>query len=248
MRNLLILAHADDEVIGAASLLLREPRECFLVYLTDSAPDNPYFLERAGFSDRESYRAVRHAELFAALELAGIERRQTLILPVPDQQATRHVAASIAAVRELIDELAPAHLYTHAYEGGHPDHDAAALVAQRAAAGFRAELFEMPYYQAASGVMRAGVFADPNGSERTWALTAAEQSAKRALWDCFTSQAHIFSRFDIAREPYRPAPVHDFLEPPHERPLYYETRPVGWTFDQWRAEIATLPFEPRSVE
>ena len=237
MRNLLILAHADDEVIGAASLLLREPADCFLFYLTDSAPDNPYFLERAGFATREAYREQRHAELFAALELAGVERRQVVILPVPDQQAARHVGASVAAVREVIDELQPERVFTHAYEGGHPDHDAAAVVASRC--GHRA-IFEMPYYHAARGRMEAGDFVSSNGTEQEWTLTLSEEEAKQRLWDQFVSQRHVFARFRRGVERYRPQPAYDFDSPPHARPLYYETRPVGWNFEQWREAIRSV--------
>ena len=237
MRNLLILAHADDEVIGAASLLLREPEECFLLYLTDSAPDNPFFLERAGFSTREAYREQRQSELSAALALAHIEPRQVVILPVPDQQATRHIRASIAAVREVIDELQPERIFTHAYEGGHPDHDAAAVVAQRSG---HPAVFEMPYYQAASGRMVAGDFVSSNGTEQQWTLTKTEEEAKQRLWDQFVSQRHVFARFSRAVEKYRPQPAYDFLSPPHPRPLYYETRPVGWNYEQWRDHVRNV--------
>jgi hypothetical protein len=40
--------------------------------------------------------------------------------------------------------------------------------------------------------------------------------------------------FPIDREQFRPAPKYDFSRPPHEGPLYYEIRKLGWTWTEWR--------------
>ena len=88
--------------------------------------------------------------------------------------------------------------------------------------------------------MEAGDFVSSNGTEQEWTLTLSEEEAKQRLWDQFVSQRHVFARFRRGVERYRPQPAYDFDSPPHARPLYYETRPVGWNFEQWREAIRSV--------
>lgn len=76
-------------------------------------------------------------ELRAAVALAKIRASQCVEtkLPIADLDAgwnIRAIANEIAAVLDRHREVDS--LYTHAYEGGHPDHDAVALAARLAVA------------------------------------------------------------------------------------------------------------------
>ena len=51
---------------------------------------------------------------------------------------------------------------------------------------------------------------------------------------CFLTQQRILDRFPLDAEWLRPAPRYDFTAPPHSGTLYYETRPMGWTGEEWR--------------
>ena len=65
-------------------------------------------------------------------------------------------------------------------------------------------------------------------------LTPEDIARKLAMFDCFASQRHVFDRFSTTEEQFRPAPQYNFLEPPHEGGLYYESRDMGINYAEWR--------------
>ena len=65
-------------------------------------------------------------------------------------------------------------------------------------------------------------------------LTPEDIARKLAMFDCFASQRHVFDRFSIAKEQFRRAPQYNFLAPPHEGGLYYESRDMGIKYAEWR--------------
>lgn len=75
-----IVAHPDDETVGAGAHLART-RESELgptiIHVTDGAPRNMSDALAAGFTTREDYARARRRELLAALNLAGIGAEQT---------------------------------------------------------------------------------------------------------------------------------------------------------------------------
>ena len=77
-----MVAHPDDEVIGASALLMRVP-ELRLLHVTDGAPRDLRDAQAAGFAGWQDYAQARGHELAAALALAGIaaDRAQAWILP-----------------------------------------------------------------------------------------------------------------------------------------------------------------------
>src|SRR5579884_100542 len=129
--TLLVVAHADDEVIGAGNWLASLPesrkRAVTILYVTDSAPDDPWFTREAGFATREEYAGARRDERDAALRIAGILPGQCREFGLRDQQSFRHLVEITDRVSNLIQELQPSLILTHPYEGGHPDHDSAAF-------------------------------------------------------------------------------------------------------------------------
>jgi LmbE family N-acetylglucosaminyl deacetylase len=233
---LVVVAHYDDECIGASHILYRHRRTATILHVTDSAPRDLAYARRAGFGSRAAYARARRAEMLAAVAIAGIMPEQCLQLNIPDLEAAHHVRGIANAIRRLN----PGRLFTHAYEGGHPDHDACAVAARRALARLPGtKLFEMPYYHLATGSMRASEFISRDGTGvHAGLLSRAAVARRQAMFACHQSQRHVFGRFDPLREPYRQAPEYDFRQPPHAGTLYYETRPMGWTFDRWR-EVAT---------
>jgi LmbE family N-acetylglucosaminyl deacetylase len=122
---LIVAAHPDDEVIGAAALLSR--LHCVdVLYVTDGAPRNGRF---PGFTNRLEYAATRRRESAAVLEILG-NKSTGRWLGIPDQEVTTLIADF---AQQLVDILVNYHIVvTHAYEGGHPDHDATALSVQAA--------------------------------------------------------------------------------------------------------------------
>lgn len=238
--KLVVVAHSDDETAGASKLLADHAGELLLLHVTDSAPMNPDYARRAGFESRVEYRAARRGELLAAMKLAKISASQCIEtkLPIADLDAARNIQTIAHAIADVLGRHREIDcLYTHAYEGGHPDHDAVAVAARLAVdAGRRpVALLEFPEYHAASGSLTAGVLIPRPDAEGTkFALTPAEQSRKKQMLACFVSQRRILDRFPCEMEWLRPAPRYDFSAPPHPGTLYYETRPMGWTGEGWR--------------
>jgi len=223
---LIVVAHYDDEVIAASSRL---GPKCRILHVTDSGPRNPKYFTRAGFDRREAYAAHRRQEMLQAVAYAGVTEAQCEVLPVPDQEATRQLPFLTQEIAKRLDGVDT--LLTHAYEGGHPDHDACALACQ--AAVKRQSREEVPFYHAAQGHLVASEFIAP--PRPTHPLTPEQQACRRAMFASFPSQAHVFDRFPLDHECWRLAPVYDFLKPPHPGTLYYETRDLGFTWLEWQA-------------
>ena len=239
MKTLIVVAHADDETIAASKLMGTLPDDCIVLHTTDSAPKNPKYFERAGCRSREEYAALRRAELLAAMQVVGIRPAQCHMVSVADQEAVLH----LERIKKTIAGFFPVdRIITHAYEGGHPDHDATALAAAMATACTAVELLEFPAYHAAGGVLVAGQFI-PNRSRPDVELipfNSEDIARKKAMFECFRSQQHLMERFSLTGELFRPAPEYDFLLPPHAGQLYYETRDLGWTYSRWREIVCAV--------
>src|SRR3954466_10614255 len=66
---LLVVAHPDDDILGAGALLARLPWTR-IVYVTDGAPRDGRDARGHGFAGPEDYAAARRREALAALALA----------------------------------------------------------------------------------------------------------------------------------------------------------------------------------
>ena len=124
-----------------------------------------------------------------------------------------------------------------AYEGGHPDHDAAAF-AVRAAVSLVPPpvpgVVEFPLYHAGPRGMAVARFIPAGSHAEEVVLADEERELKRRMVACFASQQCVLAAFPLDRERFRAAPAHDFGRPPHEGRLLYETRPWGLTGERWR--------------
>lgn len=235
MRVLIVAAHPDDETLGA-SALLGPPHEAVVVHATDGAPRDRRWWP-AGVSDRDAYARLRAGEAARALALVDAER---VALGIADQEAVRALARLAQAIAEQIARRAPDLIVTHAYEGGHPDHDAVAFAVARARrlAGRAPPAIEMALYHGAPGALVAGEFLDGRPSTRR-ALDPVELRRRRAMLACFASQRATLAPFlALAHERYRPAPAYDFSRPPHDGPLLYERLGFPISGAAWRALAA----------
>jgi LmbE family N-acetylglucosaminyl deacetylase len=232
---LLLAAHPDDETLSAGIRLARcNSSNITIVHVTDGSPRDRAFATRAGFSSREAYAQARREELAGALRMIGIGGEQCRELGYVDQEAYLNMPEIVERLIALIDELRPDVVLTHPYEGGHPDHDTCAFAAALARQVRPAKYLEFTSYHAGPGGLVTGEFLGRPESE-TLVLTEQERTLKRAMADCFRSQADVVARFPIGVEKFRPAPEYDFSRPPHHDRLLYEEFGWGITGEGWRA-------------
>lgn len=227
MRTLIVVAHCDDETLGCFSLLEHHGGSVEILHVTDSAPLDPEYARKSGYGERESYRAARRRELDEVFRIAGFPREQYHCLGIPDLEAayyTRHIRTSVEAFRA--DRI-----YTHAYEGGHPDHDAIAY----ALAGLPG-LWEFPLYHGKGGLYTTHSFLDGE-AEVTVNLIEKQRRKKQEWLNTFSSQKSIIDGFAQERELFRPARNYDFAAPPHEGEIYFSTRHARWSWQAWRQAV-----------
>lgn len=243
--GLIIVAHPDDESIGATGLMLRLHR-CQLIHVTDGAPRDQRFWAGSQVDSRAEYARVRRSELTRALALIGIEPRCASGLGVVDQEVAMVLGAIAQRLASAITALRPDFVVTHAYEGGHPDHDALAFAVWAAGrliakqGGTMPPVFEMAMYHGEPGERVVGRFLSrPEVPEIELELTADEKRLKQAILECFDSQREVLAPFrEHEVERFRPAPSYDFTQPPHQGPLLYEQRGFPMSGVQWRELVA----------
>lgn len=185
------------------------------------------------------YAARRRREAVAALAVAGVTAEDAIALGAVDQEAVRHLAPLARELAAVLAMLSPRIVVTHPLEGGHPDHDAAALVTAAALSLLAREghpvpsAFEMTSYHRGAAGLETGRFL-PGGSQGvTHVLTPGERIAKRTMLDAYGSQREVLAPFRVDVERFRPAVAPSLAAPPHPGPLHYET--LGWTtFEAFR--------------
>jgi N-acetylglucosamine malate deacetylase 2 len=126
---------------------------------------------------------------------------------------------------------------THAFEGGHPDHDAAAFavhavvkfLSQR---GRSPQVIEMPFYRADGPGWARQTF-PPEQARSIVVLTPEEQNLKRRMIECYASQSQTLAPFALDRECFRAAPPCDFSMLPNGGALLYERYDWGMNGARW---------------
>ena len=241
-RTLLIAAHPDDETIGAAIRISRTPG-IRIVHITEGSPLDLSDAIAAGFTTHADYAAARRRETLNALALAGVSREAYTNLCFIDQRVSFELEHLTQRLLSLLTQFRPDVVLTHAYEGGHPDHDSTAFACHAARRLYELEhprktfqLVEFTSYHADSGGIRTYDFLPIYGcKEERHTLTSRERELKLSMLRQFKSQERTLAPFmEPQVEALREAPVYNFRRPPHSGRLFYEYFDWGLDGATWR--------------
>jgi len=141
--DLFLLAHPDDELFVYPFLMDNSAQPAVIVYLTN------------GSGEGLASHKVRQKEAERSIAAAG--HHHIVWIGIEHSIQADRLGASIAkayqALLSLIGQRGPPRrILTHAWEGGHPDHDAAHLLGRALARRFNVEdrSLAFPYYRAPS--------------------------------------------------------------------------------------------------
>ena len=238
-----VVAHPDDETIGCGAQL-RRMRGVSVVMVTDGAPRSGQDAQRAGFAGAQAYADERASELRMVLALGRIPETHVIPLGWADQTAALRLAE---LARRLLDLFAKRNIgtaLTHAYEGGHPDHDATAFAVHAAArlsagAGHSLSVIEMPFYRAEDGAEIFQQFTPSRNPETAVRLLPDEQQLKKRMMDAHATQREMLQHFAATVERFRQAPDYDFAALPNDGRVLYERHDWGMTGAKWLELVRT---------
>jgi LmbE family N-acetylglucosaminyl deacetylase len=231
-----VVAHSDDESIAFGAQIKQFPK-CTMVHMATSASSDPYEWESRGYSTREEYEHTRELELTNALHIAGHLGPRNVLNNV-DQQVALHLAENARALAALFTAQGIKYVLTHAYEGGHPDHDAVAFAVHAAKKLIEREggsltLIEAPLYRSVGGKTLMQDFVPIEGTKTySLALTPEQQELKTKLYQAHTSQQNTFTNMSVTTETLREAPPYDFTSLPNGGELFRLYDRSGMR-DQW---------------
>ena len=228
----IVTAHPDDETLAFGTVMARL-QGVKIIVVTDGAPRDLNSARRLGFATAADYAAARRLELTAGLALAGKTDDDIIRLDFPDQEAAANLVGIAARLNEVFDAHNTQVVLTHAYEGGHPDHDAVAAAVALATRGGPVEVIESPFYRQVEGKFAVQTFVPLEEIDEviTTLLTPEEAALKLEMLARHETQAGVFVGYKPRHEQFRPAPAYDFGLPPNGGATLYP-----WA--DWAAKVA----------
>ena len=223
---LFVFAHPDDDVFiaGLMRRLISSGTDTLGVWLTSGG-----YL--GGQKRREN-------ELREATSVLGLPTDHCKMLRFPDLGLIDSMNRASTELAEILRDYQPENIFVTAFEGGHPDHDAANFIVYEARfrSQLHCQLFEFPLYNGSGPfwTWRWRINAFPPGGPATvfQTLTPLEIDCKRKIMKIYSSQWMYMVPAQLVRsrnvlmnlgEPYRLCPENrDHTIAPHTRKLNYE--------------------------
>ena len=238
-RCVVIVAHPDDDVVGAGGLISRLDNVKVL-HITDGVPKNGYAFDTGAVKESASAR-TRRLESRTALALANVPAEQIVEFGLSTEQAPLELAELARRIASFLRQSAPDVVLTNPYEGGDPDHDATAFATHAALrllrqSGFKPpSVFEIALYPTPDGNKRVLDFLPSEAAEiTTLLLDKKARDLKRQMFACFTSQPNLHRENSFGRERFRRPPRYNFAAPPNGGKFNYERVAAGVDCVAWQ--------------
>lgn len=218
-----VVAHQDDESIGFGGQLSRMPN-CLMVHVTDGSPADPREWRDRGFKDRQEYAEIRRREVTDALNIVGHAGPRESFA-IADQEVCFELSESTQRLVDMFLKHDIRYVLTHAYEGGHPDHDAVAFAAHAAKKilalrGVQLSLIEAPFFRPeGEDSIKQSFVPTQQVATFSYHLRPAQQEQKRKMFDAHATQRSTFAKMSTAQEWLREAPDYDFRDFPNSGTL-----------------------------
>jgi LmbE family N-acetylglucosaminyl deacetylase len=238
-----IVAHPNDEIVAGGCLISKLPN-VRIVHVSTGAPQSLEEVRAAGWDSVSSYTEARRRESLAALELANVTEERVMDFGMDQFEAPFRMVHLTKRLLRFLQQTMPQILLTHAYEGGHPDHDATAFAAHVAVRLLQKNglkppvIFEMAIYPSNEGAKVPEFLHSPLLESTTLMLDPKARALKEQMFSCFKSQRQVLVRSPLVSEKFRRAPVYNFRLPPHNGQLHYEKLNCEISGKHWR-EMAT---------
>lgn len=205
-RILVLAAHPDDETIACSGLLQR-CREPLVVFAVDGAPPHYGFAEQ--FGSLQQYSEQRFREAARALQLIPRCSFRRLARPdgtwLVDQHLFLDLPEAFACLHQIVREFMPDVLVSHAFEGGHIDHDACHILAWQVGKALAVPIVEFPlYWRDKNGNDVFQRFRDTHHGNFALDLSDEEIVVKDKMLSEYQTQRGLTSVFRPAIERFRP--------------------------------------------
>jgi LmbE family N-acetylglucosaminyl deacetylase len=211
-RALVFVAHPDDETIACSGLLQRTAAS-LVVFAVDGAPPRYGFEGR--FVSLQKYSETRFLEASRALALIPgsafrrLRRRDGCYFV--DQHLFQDLREALASLLQIVEAFSPDVLVSHAYEGGHIDHDACSFLAMHAARTLGLKHLEFPlYWKSESGRDVVQEFRGGQDGELVLELSSQEIAVKERMLAEYGSQQGLLQVFRRNTEHFRPAAAENY--------------------------------------
>jgi N-acetylglucosamine malate deacetylase 2 len=239
-RVLIFAAHPDDETIGCSGLLQRAA-DALVVFAVDGAPPHYGFERKYGslgnYSETRFKEAARALQFIPHCTFRKLQARDGGHFV--DQHLFQGFSEAYCSFLKIAREYLPSILVSHAYEGGHLDHDACSFLAMKAAEVLSVPYLEFPlYWRSKSGQDVFQEFRESRGNEIVLELTREELRSKKRMRAEYRTQGDVVNVFRPEKERFRPVGARD----------YWQRSWVDYPFENRRSRLSTEVFLGKIAE